>query len=148
MKFLILLCIVFLVSSADTKNLKEETLTNEIPGKNITLIQIEQMFTNISKKPGWDMSKPMLWGYFFTHNEPKLLEKAKHVLVKKGYRFVDLFKGEKEEISKADVWWLHIEKEEIHTAKTLDKKNDEFYILAHKLGLNSYDGMDVGPIKK
>jgi hypothetical protein len=45
------------------------------------------------------------------------------------------------------LWWLYVEKEEVHTPQSLDKRNDEFSLLADKLGLDSYDGMDVGPIQ-
>ena len=40
------------------------------------------------------------------------------------------------------------EKIEIHNSQSLNKTNDEFYILAHQNGLDSYDGMDVGPVVK
>jgi hypothetical protein len=32
-----------------------------------------------------------------------------------------------------------------HTAESLNKRNHEFYELADKFHLESYDGMDVGP---
>lgn len=37
------------------------------------------------------------------------------------------------------------EREEHHTVDTLDRRNAELYLLADELGLESYDGMDVGP---
>ena len=88
----------------------------------------------------------MLWGYFFTHQEPKLLEKARDELVSKGYRFVDIYLSDRENENDPDMYWLHVEKIEIHTPESLDKRNDEFYIFADRLGLDSYDGMDVGPV--
>lgn len=121
---------------------------HNIPGKIITLSSLEEMFDSINKKGIWDMSKPMLWGYFFTHQEPKKLDEAKVILVKKGYRFVDIYIAEKQDKNEPELWWLHVEKEEIHSPQTLDKRNDELYLLANKLGLNSYDGMDVGPIQQ
>jgi hypothetical protein len=117
-----------------------------VPNKSITLDQLREMFANMGTKSKWDTSKPLLWGYFFTDSQPELLETAKNELVAKGYRFVDLYQSKPE--GPGDVlWWLHVEKEEVHTAKSLDKRNDEFYIFADQLGLGSYDGMDVGPIK-
>ena len=121
-------------------------MTDSIPGKRITLDQLEGMFANISEKSGWDMSEPMLWGYFFTPREPKLLESAKAALVKKGYRFVNIHIADKENPTDPDLWWLHVEKEEVHTPRSLDKRNDQHYLFAHEFGLDSYDGMDVGPI--
>jgi len=123
-------------------------MTDSIPGKSITLDKLEEMFANISEKSGWDMSEPMLWGYFFTHHEPKLLESAKVTLVEKGYRFVDIYISDKEDPADPDIWWLHVEKEEVHTPQSLDKRNDQHYLFAHELGLDDYDGMDVGSIGK
>jgi hypothetical protein len=125
---------------------KKQNIKEVIPGKTITIDKLEEMFINISEQSGWDMTKPMLWGYFFTHHEPKLLESAKIRLVGEGYRFVDMYLSDKETPTDPDMWWLHVEKEEVHTPQSLDKRNDEFYLIAHEIGLNSYDGMDVGPI--
>jgi len=41
---------------------------------------------------------------------------------------------------------LHVERIEKHTPQTLHARNGEFEKLAAELGLESYDGMDVGPV--
>src|SRR5215475_11661559 len=46
----------------------------------IELQQLEEMFENISKGPKWDMSAPMLWGYFFTDPSQSKLEAASGLL--------------------------------------------------------------------
>ena len=46
------------------------------------------------------------------------------------------------------MFWLHIERVEAHSPKTLDARNDELYLFAHEFGLDSYDGMDIGPVGK
>ncbi len=120
---------------------------SEIPGKRIYLEQLEEMFTNISESTDWNVSDDLLWGYFFTHSETSKLEEAKELLVEKGYRFVDLYLSDKDDLSEPDMYWLHVEKEETHTPISLDKRNDEFCVFASELGLDSYDGMDVGPVR-
>ena len=119
-----------------------------IPGKSITIDQLEEMFANIRENTDWDISGDMLWGYFFTHREPTKLEEAKRHLIAKGYRFVDIYLSDKEEPSDPDMFWLHIERVETHYPKTLDARNDELYLFAHEFGLDSYDGMDIGPVGK
>jgi len=119
-----------------------------IPGKNITIDQLEEMFANIRENTDWDISGDMLWGYFFTHNEPSKLEEAKNHLVAKGYRFVDIYLSDKEGPNDPDMFWLHIERVETHSPKTLDARNDELYLFAHEFGLDSYDGMDISPVGK
>lgn len=107
--------------------------------------QLVEMFENIAKETKWDMSKPMLWGYFFTDSNKSKLERIVPLLERDGFRFVEIFLADKENKSEPDVWWLHVEKVEIHTPDTLNERNAIFYALADKNGLASYDGMDVGP---
>jgi hypothetical protein len=42
--------------------------------------------------------------------------------------------------------YLHVEREELNTVESLDARNHELYQFAEEFGLESYDGMDVGPI--
>ncbi|APP06977.1 hypothetical protein BG259_05590 [Vibrio harveyi] len=112
-----------------------------IPGKVITKSQLEQMFEDIRHHTNWDLSKPMLWGYFFTHHEPKKLEEASLKLVQKGYTTVGVFQAEK------DVFFLHVEQVETHNVSSLDKRNDELYLFANQENIDRYDGMDIGPLK-
>lgn len=115
--------------------------------KTITLEMLQKMFVNISEKTDWNMTGDMLWGYFFTHHEPTALEKARDLLVAEDYRFVDIYQLDEETPGAPRPWWLHVEKEEAHTPQSLDTRNDELYLFAHEQGLDSYDGMDIGPIQ-
>ena len=121
---------------------------SDIPGKTITLDSLKEMFQNIKKETPWNMSGPMLWGYFFTHHEPNKLEQVAEELKKQGYKYVDIYLSDKDDPKEPDIYWLHVEKIETHSPETLDKRNDELYIFANKYGLDSYDGMDVGPVKQ
>jgi len=88
----------------------------------------------------------LLWGYFFTANSKNELKVVVPLLESQGYRFVDIYLSEKENPKEPDLWWLHVEKIEIHTPDTLDKRNQELYRFADDHNLDSYDGMDVGPV--
>jgi hypothetical protein len=114
----------------------------------ITHESLVEMFENIEADTEWDMSKPMLWGYFFTDADRAKLEKVAPLLEKEGYRFVDIFLSDKEEPNESDLWWLHVEKEEVHTPDTLHERNRILYEFAADHQLDSYDGMDVGPVEK
>lgn len=126
-------------------NLGELIVNSKVPNKRIFLETLEEMFANIAAQTTWDMSKPMVWGYFFTHHEPTRLEEAKEILVSQGYKFVDLYLSDKEDVTEPDLYWLHVEKIEAHSPQSLDERNDEFYRFAHEFGIDAYDGMDVGP---
>lgn len=122
-------------------------MSQTIPGKTITIDQLEAMFENIAEKTDWDLGGKMLWGYFFTHREPKALEPVRDELITQGYRFVDLYQSDAEDQDGPPLWWLHVESEEVHTPHSLDQRNDRLYLLAARHGVDSYDGMDVGPIQ-
>jgi Regulator of ribonuclease activity B len=108
----------------------------------ITKDQLKQMFDNINASTDWDLNKPMLWGYFFIDEDAIKLEKAAEELRVNDYRIVDI--REREDTT---IWRLHVEKEEIHSVDSLYERNQEFYLFAEKKNLQSYDGMDVGPIE-
>ncbi|MFB9153844.1 ribonuclease E inhibitor RraB [Vibrio gallaecicus] len=118
-----------------------------IPGKAITAAQLEEMFENIRHNTNWELSKPMLWGYFFTHNEPTKLDEVSSKLERQGYTIVGIFQADKESQIDEDIFFLHVEKVETHDVSSLDKRNDELYLFASQENIDSYDGMDIGPVK-
>jgi hypothetical protein len=117
-----------------------------IPNKNIFIDQLQEMFSNIASNTDWDMSKPMLWGHFFTHAEPSRLESIIPKLEAMGLKYVDLYRSDKDEENEPDLFWLHMEEVRIHSPESLDRRNDEFFLFSHREGIASYDGMDCGPV--
>jgi len=127
-------------------SLANGAMMKEIPGKVITIEQLDEMFDGIKQNGQWDLSKPLLWGYFFTDSDPHKLEAVIPALQDKGYKIVGIFQAEKESEDEPDLFFLHVERVELHNSTSLDLRNDELYIFAHQKGLDSYDGMDVGPV--
>ncbi len=115
------------------------TGSNVAQAAQISRPQLEAMFSNMRSGSPWNLDGPLLWGYFFTSGDRAALERAGKILGDQGYRFVEIHKDKK------NVWWLHVERVEHHTVDSLDARNAEFYGLAKREGLASYDGMDVGP---
>lgn len=113
----------------------------------ITLKDLEDMFENIQTKSKWDVKKPLLRGYFFTNQDSYALTNVADVLEKQGYTIVKIYQNEAES-GKPGLWWLHVEKAEVHTPKSLLNRNAEFYELAEEYSLDSYDGMDVGLVEQ
>ncbi len=111
----------------------------------IELEQLEEMFESISTGAKWDMCMPMLWGYFFTDRAKGKLETLIPILEQMGCRFVDLFVPQLDD-GEQPYYFLHVEREEVHTASSLCAQNAHFYALADQHAIDSYDGMDVGPI--
>lgn len=111
----------------------------------ITREQLEEMFAAIRSKAAWNPEDRCVWGYFFADKERLKLENAGTVMKALGYRVVAILEPEEEDDATRDVRFLHVEREEKHTVETLHQRNLELYRLADELGLESYDGMDVGP---
>ncbi|WP_051155475.1 DUF695 domain-containing protein [Winogradskyella psychrotolerans] len=97
----------------------------------------EQMKSN-----GTDTNTKMLYGYFFTNNEPKKLEKVSQELKKQGFEYVDIYPDE------TNQYWLHMERIEIHNSESLYSLNKKLYAIADKFSIKSYDGFDVGNADK
>jgi len=111
------------------------------PKKIITRETIEGMFSNIRAKGQWKIDGDMLWGYFFINSTKEPLENAAKKLEEKGYRVVDV-----QPVEKTKTWMLHVEKVETHTVDSLYQRDLELYQFAEDMKLDSYDGMDVGPV--
>jgi hypothetical protein len=111
----------------------------------IQLEQLEAMFANIAAGAKWDMNRPMLWGYFFTDRSREKLQTAATALVQHGYRVVDVFVPDLDE-EEDEYFFLHVEREEVHSPESLHERNMQLYEFAELHGLATYDGMDVGPI--
>jgi hypothetical protein len=90
--------------------------------------ELEAMFANIGQKTQWDMSKNMLWGYFFTHGSRNELDAAASELSRKGYRIVNVYLADKRDSDVPVLWWLHVERIETHTIESLLKQNVECVI--------------------
>jgi len=101
------------------------------------------MFTGMRGDMGSAVDGELLWGYFFTDPDPKKLEKLVGPLEAKGYKFVKIYGTDDK-----STHCLHVERIEKHTPQTLHALNGEFYKLAEQFQLESYDGMDVGPVPK
>lgn len=103
----------------------------------IGLDKIEELFNNM-KSNGVNTESEMLYGYFFTNQTPGQLEKLGEQLRTENYKFVDIYQDEDQ------LFWLHVERIEIHNPKSLFALNKELYQIAEKYKLDSYDGFDIG----
>lgn len=110
----------------------------------ITIEQLTDMFDRMRTGAGykkWNVDGDLLWGYFFTDGEVEKLQSAADHLATQGYRFVRIFHAEGQA-----GFFLHVERVEHHTPESLHHRNQDFYRLAEHFHLESYDGMDVGPV--
>jgi len=107
----------------------------------IELESLEEMFSGMRANTNWNVDGPMLWGYFFTDRHSEKLEKAATHLTAQGYRLVGIH-----ETDDHSTRVLHVERVEAHSPQTLFARNEILYEVAKQFGLDSYDGMDVGPV--
>ena len=107
----------------------------------IPLARLEQMFQNMEREAGWNTKGQLLWGYFFTDRNPQNLKPLAEELVKSSYRFVSIY-----ETDDRSTHFLHVERIESHTPKSLFDRNTELNLMAEQFAVDTYDGMDVGPV--
>jgi len=106
--------------------------------------QLQEMFDSSRAKARWRIDDVCLWGYFFTDRSRERLLAAAPASEEMGYRVVGLLEPAPENDDHG-LLSLHVEREERHTVDSLDTRNQELYRFAGEYGLESYDGMDVGP---
>ncbi len=102
----------------------------------ISIEKIEDMYSNM-KSNGVDIKSDFLYGYFFISNQQEKLRKAVPELENMSFRFVEIYQTDDKN------WWLHVERIESHSAKTLFDLNKKLYAIADKYKIE-YDGFDLG----
>jgi hypothetical protein len=107
----------------------------------ITLEMLQEMFANMRRDGDMNLDGDLLWGYFFTDLDPKKLEPVAARLDSLGFTVVDLYLS-----GDSKTYFLHVERVETHSPDSLHTRNQEFYRIAEEFGIESYDGMDVGPV--
>ena len=107
----------------------------------ITLEALEEMFANMRATPSTNPTGNLLWGYFLFDSSQESLSAASEQLRRMGYTVV-----RNELTDDKSSYVLHVERIETHTPQSLYQRNAEFEELAEAYGIDSYDGMDVGPI--
>lgn len=125
----------FILSLFGCNNSKSQSIQNKIP-----LEKIEEMFSNMHSN-GVNTDQIMLWGYFFTSNTKGNFNQVINELKSKKIEFVKIYQSEDKS------YWLHLERKEIHNAKSLFELDEELYLIADKYRIN-YDGFDVGNVDK
>ncbi|MBX7132448.1 MAG: ribonuclease E inhibitor RraB [Fimbriimonadaceae bacterium] len=108
----------------------------------IPIEELRQMFAGLRGQKDLDTDGPLVWGYFFVDRDQSQLHKLGEHLRQEGYLLVEV--GPRE----GNVFCLHVERTERHTPESLDDRNTELERLADRFGIESYDGMDVGPLPK
>lgn len=107
----------------------------------IPVEEIEEIYDKM-KTDGVNTDTIMLYGYFFTNNEPKGLENVATELKEMNFDYVDIYQDED------STYWLHMERIEKHNAKSLFELNKSLYKIAEKHKIDSYDGFDIGNADK
>ena len=108
---------------------------------------LEEMFERRRSDPNatWSIDDICLWGYFFTDHSEDRLAAAAPALEKLGYRVVGLLRPTPQDDDQ-ELLFLQVERNERHTVESLHLRNIELCRFAEEHGLESYDGMDVGPV--
>jgi hypothetical protein len=100
--------------------------------------QIELKFKRIRAAHEVGIDRALPWVFSFSGPDSAKLEALSLRLVRDGFRIVSLQPGE-------GVTILRVERTELHSPASLERRNRELAKLAALVGVPSYDGADVGP---
>jgi hypothetical protein len=133
------ICLLLAIISCGVKP-KEKPVPDSVPKEYaISFEQIENMFNEMNAS-GVNTDTTMLYGYFFTDISKEKLDQAATELAKRNFEFVEIYPTDDK------VFVLHVERKEIHNARSLFELDKELYAIAEKYKLASYDGFDVGNV--
>lgn len=116
----------------------------------ITLAQLEDFFTETRRtyeagRSTWKIDEECRGSYFFVDGDrAKLLPIAEHLRFA-DYEFVGTL--DPDESDENPVFYLRLDRIEIHSPESLHKRNQLLYDIAAQFGVLSYDGFDVGAIE-
>ena len=85
------------------------------------------------------------WSYFFTDSDRTNLTRIGLHLEDNGYKICGFLEPAPEDEDQRTLY-IRADRIERHTVDSLHETNQELSFLAEKMGVEGYDGMDVGPI--
>lgn len=101
------------------------------------LASTQSLFERIRPTPGFDLTKPAMFGYFFISNSSKSLQSVRELLEAEGYMFIETH------VDKTGRTWLQMAKSEVHSAESMVQRNGWLQSIAKKFEVVEYDGWDV-----
>ena len=103
----------------------------------LRFLATHNLFERIRADPGFDLTKPATFGYFFESKDEAATSRAREAMTKDGYNFVS------EHRTKTGTTVLQMAKVEVHTLDSLVERNRLLFSLATSHGEVSYTGWDV-----
>ena len=117
----------------------------------ITQKMIEGLFERMRRlraggRVPWNIDDVCRWSYFFVDSSRDQLIASGKFMKGRGYEIVGLLEPGPEDKDQEPIY-LRVDRTEKHSVQTLLSRNEELYALADLLGLQGYDGMDVGAVE-
>ena len=93
----------------------------------------------------WDIDGVCRWSFFFVDADREKLLRAGRELAAQGYEDHGLL-DPSPNADEQESQFLRVDRIERHTVDSLLARNDQLYAFAEQMGLEAYDGMDVGAV--
>jgi hypothetical protein len=107
----------------------------DLPAR-LALPETAAVFDKIRTTPGFDLSRPAMFGYFFNSPQPDRIRTLQQRLVADGFAFVEMHLDPNGRL------WLQVARSEIHSAESLVERNRQLKAVADEIGVQ-YDGWDI-----
>jgi hypothetical protein len=103
----------------------------------LRFLATHNLFERIRADPGFDLTKPATFGYFFESKDEAATSRVREALTKDDYTFVSQHR------TTAGVLVLQMAKVEIHSVNSLVDRNRMLFSVAASQGQVSYTGWDI-----
>jgi hypothetical protein len=103
----------------------------------LRFLATHNLFERIRADPGFDLTKPATFGYFFESKDESALSRVREAMTRDGYNFVS------EHRTRGGVFVLQVAKIEVHTVDSLVERNRVLFSEAAAQGEVTYTGWDI-----
>ncbi|WP_133406000.1 ribonuclease E inhibitor RraB [Parashewanella tropica] len=118
---------------------------SEISKETLEAFFVETREFTQQAEANFDIDEVCRWSYFFGDTSEQKLTKLGSYLESEGYEPIGFLEaGEEDE--NPDLIFLRVDMEEKHTVDSLYQRNQTFFALVKEYEVESYEGMDVGPV--
>ncbi len=103
----------------------------------LRFLATHSLFERIKAEPGFDLSSPATFGYFFEAQNEADLQSLRTSLESQGYVFVS------QHVARSGMHVLQVAKVEVHTVDSLVERNRALFALAAAKSQATYTGWDI-----
>lgn len=111
-----------------------------------SLFELQETFVKMNNEAGWDVNKPLIWGYYFYDHSPEKLRMLSKKLKGESFNVYEIRESGSET---DDAYLLYAYEKAVHTPNSLLERNKKLAQFAIENSIEVFDGWEAGkePLK-